>query len=189
MSDSVIEQFNCIGANRYLGPAEILEVDLAERRVRLRLGGSEDDIGVWARIAIASADLEICEHDQALVICDDPRELYVIGILRKAKDTAGSPKKVAHSRGAVATASGLPNEQPLRVFSTVMNSCSNTTRQTIGHASTSRAATSNSSPGMETLPLLRNTTFWFRANRYVSAASLLTSWIRSVRAENRVLAA
>ena len=117
MSDSVIEQFNCIGANRYLGPAEILEVDLAERRVRLRLGGSEDDIGVWARIAIASADLEICEHDQALVICDDPRELYVIGILRKAKDTAGSPKKVAHSRGAVATASGLPNEQPLRVFS------------------------------------------------------------------------
>lgn len=117
MSDSVIEQFNCIGENRYLGPAEILEVDLVGQLVRLRLGGSEDDIGVWARIAIAATDFEICERDQALVIGDDPRELYVIGILGKAKGSGDSPKKVAHSGGAYAIASGPPNEQTLRVFS------------------------------------------------------------------------
>jgi len=117
MSNSLIEQFTCTGENRYLGPAEILEVDLAGQRVRLRLGGSEDDIGVWARIAIASADPQICKHDEALVIGDDPREMYVIGLLRKANGPGDSAERPSHSDAAYATASGSPKEGSVRVFS------------------------------------------------------------------------
>jgi hypothetical protein len=113
MEASAIEQVTCVGENRILGPAEILQVDSAGKRVRLRLAGSDDDLGVWAQIAIAAADVEIHEGDQVLVIGENPSELYVIGVLGKARLVSHTPKKLLLNGGAYATAS---EEQTLRVF-------------------------------------------------------------------------
>jgi len=110
------EQFTCLTENRLLGPAEILEVDSEEQRVRLRLAGSEDDVGVWARIAIA-ADCELDAGDRVLVIGDGPCDLYVIGLLRRRKPAQSALKKLSLERGAYAAVAGPREEQTLRVFS------------------------------------------------------------------------
>jgi hypothetical protein len=110
------EQLPWVTENRLLGPADVLEVDLAEDIVRLRLSGSEDDIGVWARIAIA-ADCELEVGDKALVIGEGPCDLYVIGLLGRKKPAPGTTKKLFLDGGAYATAAGPREEQILRVFS------------------------------------------------------------------------
>jgi hypothetical protein len=116
MEASAIEQFTWVGETRILGPAEILEVNSAGQQIRLRLAGSDDDLGVWAQIAIAAVDLEIHEGDEVLVIGENPRELYVIGVLGKAKIGSHTPKKLLLNGGTCAIA-GTPEEQILRVFS------------------------------------------------------------------------
>jgi len=117
MDASDIEQFTWVGEARILGSAEILEVDSAGQRVRLRLAGSDDDLGIWAQIAIAAADVEIHEKDQVLVIGESPSELYVIGVLGKTKIVSSTPKKLLLKGGTYATGGTPPEEQILRVFS------------------------------------------------------------------------
>lgn len=108
MATSVIEQFAC--GTRILGPAEVLEVDSARRRLRLRLAGSDDDLGVWARITV---DVLPKAGDEVLVLGENPRDLYVIGALR----TTPSPARCVAKGGAYATVAGSPEEQTLQVFS------------------------------------------------------------------------
>jgi len=110
------EQFTWIAGSRILGPAEILEVDSAGARARLRLAGSEDDLGVWALIAIA-ADVDLGEGDQALVIGDDPFNLYVIGLLKRKHVAQKTPTRLILTSGAYATSTGPIDEQRLQVFS------------------------------------------------------------------------
>ena len=110
------EQLTWMTESRLVGPADVLEVDLAKDRVRLRLAGSEDDIGVWARIAIAT-DCEFEVGDKALVIGEGPGELYVIGLLGRKRLAPGTTKKLFLDGGAYATAAGPREEQTLRVFS------------------------------------------------------------------------
>jgi hypothetical protein len=110
------EQFTWVTENRLLGPAEILKVDPAGRRVRLRLAGSEDNDGVWARLAMA-ADCELDVGDQVLVIGDSPSALYVIGLLASRESASVASKKLLLNGGAYATAGGPREEQTLRVFS------------------------------------------------------------------------
>jgi hypothetical protein len=108
-----MEQFSCMTENRLLGPADILEVDRAGARARLRLAGSEDDIGVWAQIAITDSAVQLGEGDQALVIGNDPWNLYVIGLLNRKP---GVPK-LSLQDGAYAAAAGPQAAKTLQVFS------------------------------------------------------------------------
>ncbi len=109
MASSVMEQFSC--ETRILGPAEILEVDSAGHRLRLRLAGSDDDLGVWARIAMA-AEVLLSVGDEVLVVGETPRDLYVIGVLGTLL-----PNRLVTQGGAYATVAASPEAQTLRVFS------------------------------------------------------------------------
>ncbi len=110
MAASVFEQFTC-GA-RILGPAQVLEVDNSGRRLRLQLAGSDDDLGVWARIAMA-ADVHLGVGDEVLVLGEARSDLYVIGILRANP----SPGRIAVEGGAYASVAASPQAQTLQVFS------------------------------------------------------------------------
>ncbi len=108
----VAEQCEWMNSTRVLSPAQVLAVDPAQRRVRLRLAGSDDGIGLWARIAIPGA-VELKTDDTILVIGDEPDELYAIGLLnRKA-----APARVALSSGAYAEAAWTQANETLRVYS------------------------------------------------------------------------
>jgi hypothetical protein len=117
MAASSIEDLMCLNENRILGPAEILQVDVPGQRVRLRLAGSDDDLGVWAQIAIAAAEIAIHAGDQVLVIGDNPRDLYVIGVLQATRISSHSPARLVSKGGAYATVSRSPEQQTLQVFS------------------------------------------------------------------------
>ena len=110
MAASVFEQFTC-GA-RILGPAEVLEMDTARRRLRLRLAGSDDDLGVWSRLALAS-DVQLSPGDEVLVLGENPADLYVIGVLR----TSHVPNRLVSESGAYAAIAGSPRGQALQVYS------------------------------------------------------------------------
>jgi len=117
MAASSIEELMCLNENRILGPAEILQVDVRGQRVRLRLVGSDDDLGVWAQIAIAAAEIAIDVGDRVLVIGENPRDLYVIGVLQATRISSHSPARLVSKGGAYATVAPSPEEQTLRVFS------------------------------------------------------------------------
>lgn len=110
MAASVFEQFTC-GA-RILGPAEVLEVDSAGGRLRLRLAGSDDDLGVWARIAMAT-DAQMGIGSEVLVLGEAPSDLYVIGALH----TTPLPSRITVAGGAYASVASSPQAQTLQVFS------------------------------------------------------------------------
>jgi Protein of unknown function (DUF3540) len=103
-------------STRYLGPAQVLEVDVKQDRVRLRLAGSDDEIGVWARVAIPGAT-ELRNGNTILVIGDEPDELYAIGLLNRKVAPAATPARLALSSGAYADASRLQGDESLRIFS------------------------------------------------------------------------
>jgi len=98
------------------GPAQVLEVDPVEDRARLRLAGSDDDLGVWARIAIAGGH-RLSTGDTALVIGGPPGDLYVIGLLNRPPAPASPVDRLALSGGAYAQAAGPPGQQIMHVFS------------------------------------------------------------------------
>ena len=109
-------QFAGVDEEQYLGPAEVLAVDPAERRVRVRIAGSGDMVGAWARLAIP-AECELRAGDRALVIGENPSDLYVIGILERGRPTTAAAAPLRLVGGAYATASGPRDEQRLQVFS------------------------------------------------------------------------
>ncbi len=110
MAASVLEQLTC--GSHILGPAEVLEVDSAGRRLRLQLTGSDDDLGVWARIAMA-ADVPLAIGNEVLVLGEAPSDLYVIGVLR-ANPLSG---RITVEGGAYASIATSPQAQTLQVFS------------------------------------------------------------------------
>jgi hypothetical protein len=113
---TLTDQCAWLTGTRTLGPAQVLEVDPAEDRVRLRLAGSDDDLGVWARVAMTGCH-ELARGDTALVIGEDPGDLYVIGLLNQRQGPTSSSKRLTLNSGAYAQAEGLQGEQTLQVFS------------------------------------------------------------------------
>lgn len=110
MAMSFLEQLTC--GSRILGPAGVLEVDSAGSRLRLRLAGSDDDLGVWARIAIAT-EVHVGIGDEVLVLGESPSDLYVIGILRASP----LPDRITVDGGAYAAVAASPQADTLQVFS------------------------------------------------------------------------
>lgn len=113
---TLADQCTWLTGTRILGPAQVLDVDPEEDRARLRLAGSDDDLGVWARIAITGCH-ELAKGDTALAIGEDPGDLYVIGLLNKRQGSTSSSKRLTLSSGAYAQAEGLQGEQIMQVFS------------------------------------------------------------------------
>lgn len=113
---TAIEKREWMTSTRYLGPARVLDVDAAQNRVRLTLTGSDDEIGLWACIAIpGAAGLE--KGDTVLLIGDQPDELYVIGLLNRKAASAAAPARLALSGGAYIEVVRTEANEALRVFS------------------------------------------------------------------------
>ena len=99
-----------------LGPAQVLEVDPEEDRARVRLAGSDDDLGVWARVAMAG-QAELRTGDTALVIGEHAGDLYVIGLLNQRPAPASPADRLALSGGVYAQTAGPPGRQTMQVLS------------------------------------------------------------------------
>jgi len=113
---TLADQCAWLTGTRCLGPAQVLDVDQEMGRVRLRLAGSDDDLGVWARVAMTGCH-ELAKGDTALVIGEDPGDLYVIGLLNKRQGPTSSLKRLTLGSGAYAQAAGPRGEQTIQVFS------------------------------------------------------------------------
>ena len=113
---TLADQCAWLTGTRILGPAQVQEVDTEGNRVRLRLAGSDDDLGVWARVAMTGCH-ELARGDTALVIGEDPGDLYVIGLLNKRQGSTSPSQRLTLSGGAYAQAAGMQGEQTIRVFS------------------------------------------------------------------------
>jgi hypothetical protein len=110
------DKFETLAGTSFLGPAQVLEVDPATHRIRLRLAASDDEVGVWARVAVANAH-ELCSGDTVLVIGDGSGNLYGIGLLDRPRPHPGTARRLTLGGGAYAEAAGPSGEQKMRVFS------------------------------------------------------------------------
>ncbi|MDH4267415.1 MAG: DUF3540 domain-containing protein [Deltaproteobacteria bacterium] len=113
---NVVTKYGWMTETRYLGPAQVLEVDETENRVLLSLAGLPEGNEAWAQVALAGFP-ELTPGDTALVIGEDLSALYVIGLLNRKETSAGASKKIALSGGTYATTTGPPWTQKLRILS------------------------------------------------------------------------
>ena len=91
--ESAVEKFEWMPQSRYLGPAQVLEVDNTRRRARLRLIGYPQEGHVWARIAIPGLHA-LQRGDMALAVGEESDELYLIGVLDKAAASVAPEKEI-----------------------------------------------------------------------------------------------
>jgi hypothetical protein len=113
---NVVTKFGWMTETRYLGPAQVLDLDETENRVLLNLTGLPEGNMAWAQVALAGSH-ELAPGDTVLAVGNDLVDLYIIGLMNRKEKSAGALKKIALSGGTYATTTGPPQTQKLQIFS------------------------------------------------------------------------
>lgn len=111
MSNVVNMQIPVTGG-RYFGPASVLDYDADTGEVQIALTGGVHADEVWAINAVPGYT-EFSGNDEVLVMGETGGPLYVIGMLRAARQQARLPVEA----GVYATVSGDAQGRTLQVFS------------------------------------------------------------------------
>jgi hypothetical protein len=113
---NVVTKFGWMTETRYLGPAQVLDLDETENRVLLNLTGLPEGNMAWAQVALAGSH-ELAPGDTVLAVGNDLVDLYIIGLMNRKEKSAGALKKIALSGGTYATTTGPSQDQKLQIFS------------------------------------------------------------------------
>ena len=113
---TVSEKITTMLQTKYFGPAEVLDINEAERSVLLRFPGPAEELEAWARIAIPTSH-HFAVGDRVLIAGEDAFNLYVIGLLEVKHEAGGDAQRVKTENGAYATVNKTRSRETVQVRS------------------------------------------------------------------------